>query len=278
MALIRGNTVEAVVNGIKMHYLDVGNPDALPIVLLHGMTLDHRMWNPQIEVLKENYRVITYDIRGHGKTEVLDGQYTYQMFVEDLIALLDHLQIDKAVLCGLSMGGAIAMRTFELNSERIHALILCDTRSEADSNETKHWRENSIKSIKQGGLEQFTTEFMEALFPAETMKDQPETTEFIRNTILSSSPLGICGVLLAQAARTDMIQSIQEINVPTLIIIGEKDNFTPISSSETMNERISDSELVIISGAGHLSNLENREEFNKHLLEFLEKLDNWYDS
>lgn len=264
--------MEAVVNGIKMHYLDVGNPDDLPIVLLHGMTLNHRMWNPQIKVLKENYRVITYDIRGHGKTEVTDGQYTYRMFVEDLIALLDYLQIDKAVLCGLSMGGAIAMRAFELYSERIHALILCDTRSEADSNETKYWRENSITLIKQGGLKQFTLEFMEALFPVETMENQPETVEFIRNTILSSSPRGICGVLLAQAARTDLTYSIQKINIPTLIMIGEKDNFTPLASSKTMNKKIPNSELKIISGAGHVSNLENREEFNQHLLEFLKKL------
>jgi len=269
--------VEAVVNGIKMHYLDVGNPDALPIVLLHGMTLDHRMWNPQIEVLKENYRVITYDIRGHGKTDIADGQYTYRMFADDLIALLDYLQVEKAVLCGLSMGGAIALRAFELYPERIRALILCDTRSEADSNETKYWRENSIKSIKQSGLEQFTDEFIETLFSAETMKNQPETVKFTRNTILSSSPLGICGVLLAQAARTDMSHSIQEINVPTLILIGENDDFTPISSSETMNERIPDSELVIIPRAGHLSNLENIEEFNKYLFEFLEKLDNLHN-
>ena len=87
--------METVINGIKMHYLDVGNQDDLPIVLLHGMTLDHRMWNPQIEVLKENYRVITYDIRGHGKTDVVDGQYTYRMFTDDLVALLDYLQLIK---------------------------------------------------------------------------------------------------------------------------------------------------------------------------------------
>jgi len=264
--------VEAVVNGIRMHYLDVGSPDALPLVLLHGMTLDHRMWNPQIEVLKENYRVIAYDIRGHGKTEVTDGQYTYRMFVDDLIALLDHLKIEKAVLCGLSMGGAIAMRTFEIHPHRICALILCDTRSEADSNETKYWRENSINSIKQNGLEPFTDDFMKALFSPENIKNKPETVKFIRDIMLSSAPLGICGVLLAQAARTDMTETIRKINVPTLIVVGEKDNFTPLASSETMNERIPGSELKIISRAGHLSNLENREEFNHYLLEFLGKL------
>jgi len=264
--------LEAVVNGIKMHYLDVGNPDDLPIVLLHGMTLDHRMWNPQIKVLKENYRIITYDIRGHGKTEVTDGQYTYRMFVEDLIALLDYLQIDKAVLCGLSMGGAIAMRAFELYSERIHALILCDTRSEADSNETKYWRENSIESIKQNGLQPFTEEFIKTIFAPESFKLCFDAIKLIQNMILSSSQLGICGVLLAQAGRTDMTHVLPKINVPTLIMVGENDNFTPIASSNTMYEKIKDSQLKIISNAGHVSNLENVDEFNNCMLEFLEKL------
>jgi 3-oxoadipate enol-lactonase len=147
--------MERRINGIKMQYIDVGNPDALPVILIHGMTFDHRSWNPQIELLKQNYRVIAYDIRGHGKTDVGDGQYTYKMFVNDLITLLDHLEIDKAVFCGLSMGGAIAIRAFEMYPERIKALILCDTRSEADSNETKYWRENSIELIKQNGIGPF---------------------------------------------------------------------------------------------------------------------------
>ncbi|MGF7117145.1 alpha/beta fold hydrolase [Methanobacterium oryzae] len=263
--------MEARINGIKLHYIDTGNPEALPVVLIHGMTFDHRSWNSQIELLKQNYRVIAYDIRGHGKTDVVDGQYTYKMFVDDLITLLDYLEIDKAILCGLSMGGIIAMRTFEKYPDRIKALILCDTRSDADSNETRYWRENSIESIKKEGLGPFADEFIELCAPQEFVKF-PEELKIIRKTILSSSPLGICGALLAQAARPDMQYLLPQIDVPTLIMIGENDYLTPLALSKIIHENIPGSELKIISEACHISNLENRDEFNKYLLDFLEKI------
>jgi len=263
--------MEVLLNGIKMHYLDLGNTTDVPIILIHGMTFDNKMWNPQIEILKDKYRVIAYDIRGHGKSGVGDGQYTYKLFVKDLIALMDHLQLKKAIICGLSMGGAIAIRAYEMHPHRIKALILCDTRSEADSNETKYWRENSIELIKSGGLKLFTKEFLRAIFAPESFNKHPESVELIQNTIISTSPTGICGTLLAQAARTDMTHVLPEIKVRTLIMVGENDNFTPIESSEIMNNNITNSELIIIAKAGHVSNLENVEEFNRYLMEFLGK-------
>lgn len=264
--------MEIVLNGIKIHYLDVGGPANIPLILIHGMTFDHQMWNPQIEILKDKYRVIAYDIRGHGKSGVGDGQYTYKLFVSDLIALMDYLQIKQAVLCGLSMGGAIAIRAFEMYPHRIKALILCDTRSEADSNDTKYWRENSMELIKSGGLEAFADEFLNAIFAPASFKDHFKAVKLIQDTILSSSPRGICGALLAQAARTDMIHVLPKINIPTLIIIGENDNFTSLDSSKTMNKGIVNSELKIVSEAGHVSNLENVAEFNRYLTQFLKKI------
>jgi len=254
-----------------IHYQDLGDPQKLPIILIHGMTFDHTTWNPQIHVLKKNYRVIAYDMRGHGLSDVGDGQYTYKMFANDLIDLMDHLGIEKAVLCGLSMGGAVSIRTYEMYPDRIRALILSDTRSEADSNDTKEWREDSIELIKNNKLKTFTNNFLEATFAKDSFKSHPEAVELIRNIMLSSSPRGICGVLLAQAARTDMTHVLPKIKVPTLIMIGENDNFTPLSSSQMMNEKIADSELKIIPKAGHISNLENTLEFNRNLTEFLRR-------
>lgn len=255
-----------------IHYQDLGDPRKLPIILIHGMTFDHTMWNPQIKILKENYRVIAYDMRGHGLSHVGDGQYTYKMFVNDLIDLMDHLNIEKAVLCGLSMGGALALRTYEMYPHRIMALIICDSRSEADSNDTKEWRENSIELIKNKQLTTFTNDFLGSTFAMDSFKTHPEAVEFIRNIVLSTSPLTLCGVLLAQAARTDMTHVLPQINIPSLIMVGENDNFTPLTSSQMMNEKIVDSELKIIPKAGHITNLENTPEFNKNLTEFLKKL------
>lgn len=258
---------------LGINFLDSGDSDKVPVILIHGMALDQTMWTPQIQLLKGHYRVITYDIRGHGLSRVDDGQYTYKMFADDLISLMDYLEIDQAILCGLSMGGAITLRTYDMYPHRIKALIICDARSEADSNETKYWRENSIELIKNKGLEAFADEFVNKIFTSESFNRHPEAVELIRSTILSSSPEAVCGVLLAQAARTDMQHVLPEITVPTLMMVGEHDTFTPLAASQMMHDEITDSELRIISKAGHMSNLENPEEFNYNLMEFLKKLD-----
>src|ERR671931_1507145 len=109
----------SLINGIKLWYVDVGNPTTTPIVLIHGSPFNHQMWNSQRDVLKKNFHVIAYDIRGHGKSDVGDGRYTIELFVDDLIELLNYLKIDKTILCGFSVGGYIALRAIERNPERL---------------------------------------------------------------------------------------------------------------------------------------------------------------
>jgi 3-oxoadipate enol-lactonase len=166
--------------------------------------------------------------------------------------------------------GGIALRAYEMYPNRVKALILCDARCEADSNETKNWREDSIDLLKKNKLEIFAEGFINKIFARESFNNNPEAVKFIRNIIISSSPQAICGSLLAAAARTDMTHVLPQIKVPTLIMVGENDNFTPIQSSKIMNEGIINSKLKIISKAGHVSNLENKDEFNHNLLKFLE--------
>ncbi len=149
---------------------------ARPIVLIHGFPFSHEMWSPQIAFLEKKLRVIAYDVRGHGKSDVGDGQYTLELFVDDLIGLLDHLKIEKAVLCGLSMGGYIALRAIERNPERWHALVLCDTSSQADSNEAKLRRAATIRAIKREGVKPFADTFLESAF-AQTAKDAEAETD-----------------------------------------------------------------------------------------------------
>ncbi len=264
--------MQTVLNGSETFYVEEGTTYEIPVVFIHGMCFDHRMWLRQIDTLHKHFHVIAYDVRGHGRSGVGDGQYTYRMFVDDLVALLDHLGIERAVLCGLSMGGAIALRTVEIHPERVRALVLCDTHSGADSNEAKYWRELAIKAIKQDGLETFTDEFVRKVFAPATFAIQPGIVEMIRSTIIATSPLAACGALLAQAARTDTTSTLSRITVPTLLLAGEEDALTPPSLMRAMHEKIRHSELCIISGAGHVSNLESPDEFNKFLLQFLEKI------
>jgi len=221
---------------------------------------------------KKNLRIVTYDLRGHGQSDVGDGQYSIELFVDDLIGLLDYLKVSKTILCGFSMGGYIALRAIERNPDRFSALVLCDTMSAADSNEAKIKRTNSIKQIKKEGVERYAEGFLKAVFAPQTIDTKPDIINEIRRTILSNSPLGICGALLALAGRTDTTEALSKLKIPTLILVGEHDAVTPPSAAKSMHERISNSKLHVIDNAAHMSNLENPKEFNEHLMRFLAEL------
>lgn len=259
-------------NNTTINYTERGLPQGLPVVFIHGFPFDHTMWEPQMKALPNHIRAITYDVRGHGQSDVADGQYTIEFFVDDLIALLDLLVVEQAVLCGLSMGGYIALRAAERHPDRIKALVLCDTRSEADPNEGRVKRSAAIKSIKTDGVPAFAEGFVKAIFAERTFQNNPKAIEEIKSAIKINSPIGICGTLLALASRTDTTAYLPHINVPTLILVGEQDKLTPPSASRAMHEAIQGSEIRIISHAAHMSNLENPSEFNRHLIEFLNKL------
>lgn len=221
-------------------------------------------------LLSENgFRVISYDLRGHGKSDVGDGQYTIELFVDDLISLLDYLKITKTILCGFSMGGYVALRAIERNLERFNALILCDTTSSADSNEAKLRRTSSIKLIKKDGVKPFAEGFLNAVFAEGSFSTKRNTVEEVRKMILSNSQVGICGALLAMAARTDTTEALSKINIPTLVLVGEHDPITPPSAAKVMHNRIQNSKMHVISGAAHMSSMENPVEFNEHLIKFL---------
>lgn len=260
------------VNGIKLACIDLGGTTAPAVVLLHGFPFTHQMWQPQFNLLSKNFRVIAYDQRGHGASEVGDGQYMLEFFVDDLIGVLDHFKIDRAIVCGLSMGGYVALRAIERNPERIRALILCDTQAAADSNEAKLKRANSIKTVKKEGVKTFAEGFAKAVFSPESFQTRREAVMLITNLIQANSSLGICGALLALASRTDTATILPKINVPTCILVGEKDGITPPAVAHAMQEKIPNSELHVIPHAGHLSNLENVEVFNRHLMDFLDKI------
>lgn len=264
--------MRTILNGLKTFYLEAGNPDGLPILLIHGFPFSHEMWDPQIEVLQKRYRVVAYDLRGHGQTGFGDGQYTLEFFVDDLIALLDFLKIQKAILCGLSMGGYIALRTVERNPERVSALILADTQAKADSNETKVKRAAAIKSVKVNGVRAYSESFVKTAFASQSLEEKKDVVEKIRRIIQSNTSLGICGALLALVGRTDTTAALSAFKVPTMILVGENDALTPPAASQEMHSRIADSEIHVILNAAHMSNLENTEEFNRHMLNFLNNL------
>ena len=263
--------MKTLINDIVINYIKHGSSQGLPLVFIHGFPFNHKMWEPQMRELPNDIHAIAYDVRGHGSSDIGDGQFTIELFVDDLIDLLDHLGIEKAVLCGLSMGGYIALRAIERYPKRIKGLVLCDTKSETDTNEEKIKRTSSIITVKSAGVSAFAEEFVKAVFWPKTFEKNPGAIKFIKELICANSTLGICGTLLALASCTDTTQSLSSINVPTCIIVGEHDLRTPPSCAQRMHKAIAGSELHILSNAGHMSNLENPKDFNENLIAFLKK-------
>lgn len=262
----------ANLNDIGIHYAVSGNPSGKPVVLIHGFPFSHQMWDPQLSALETDYRVIRYDVRGHGRSEVGDGQYHFEFFVDDLLALLDELKLEQVVACGLSMGGYIALRAHERAPERFSALVLCDTRPEADSNEAKLKRAASMKSVRTQGVKAFADAFVKSVFAPRAFSEIPAAVEKIKSIILSNPTSGIRGTLLALASRTDSVASLARIQVPSLVIVGAEDSLTPPSVARSMHSMIPGARLVEIPGAGHLPNLEAPDAFNRALLDFLSAL------
>ena len=255
-------------NGIA--WQESGEAGAPPVIFIHAFPLDRTQWDEQAALVEKNFRVLRYDVRGLGESEVGGGQYTIEQFADDLFALMDERKIGRAAVCGISMGGYIALRAAERSPERFSALILCDTRSEADGNEAKLKRHTAMKAV-QKNLATYADTFMRATLAEETLSGAPAVTGKVRAIISRQSPAGVCGALLAMAARTDTTEALPNMKMPVLILVGEKDSLTPPSASEAMKKSLPDAELRVIPGASHLSNFDRPQVFNEHLSAFLRR-------
>jgi 3-oxoadipate enol-lactonase len=267
----KGYNLSISVNSFKLWYDDVGEGE-LPIIFLHGYPFDKSMWREQLDFLKTSHRVIACDIRGFGKSTDEESRLSIDLFGEDLIAFMDKLDIDKAIICGLSMGGFIALNVMKRFSDRFEALILCDTQCIPDSPEVKEKRFKTIDDISENGPTDFNEGFIKSVFHEESIRTKVELVEELRHVVFANSPHIITMGLIVLAQRSETCSILKEISFPTLIICGREDVVTPLAQSEYMNASIQGSVLQVIEKAGHVSNLEQPDEFNKHLLFFLTPL------
>ena len=258
-------------NNQTVCYIDEGIINASTIIFIHGFPLNKAMWNKQIDALKENYRVIAYDIRGHGNSSVGDDDFSIELFVSDLLSLMDTLKIDKTILCGFSMGGYIALNAIENYPERFSALLLCDTSCSADSSEVKDKRMETIEAIKTGGIEQYAVESLKKLFAPISITKKNKEIPIVKDMIMKTTKQSLFKTLYALAERTETCSKLHEIKVPVLIMVGKEDVITPPDVAVFMHEKIISSSIRFIDHAGHLSNMENPEQFNYQITKFLKK-------
>ena len=258
-------------NGISVCYDESGSC-LTPLIFIHGFPFDKTMWHPQMMALAKSTHVICYDIRGFGKSTADNETTSINLFADDLIKFMDILQIDKAIICGLSMGGYIALDALYRYNNRFAGIILCDTQCVADTTETKTKRYETIRQIEKNGLNDFAKAFVKNVFCESTFNTNFTLLETITQTILHTQKKTVLSTLAALAERWEKCSTLSEINIPTLIICGREDKVTPLIQSEMLHKSIKDSTLNIIEKAGHLSNLEQPEIFNSHLQVFISKL------
>jgi len=262
--------MKEIINGLFV-FLE-GNNKNKPIIFLHGFPYDHTMWKAQLDVLSEKYFCVTYDIRGLGESPVGDGQFTMESFVDELEIIMNELKLEKPILCGLSMGGYIGLRALEKFENKFSAVVLCDTRADADGNEGKLKRAGAIKRINKEGLEPFTKDFISNCYGEHYKQNKKE--DFEKRIAKSSAfdPVGVKGSLLAMLGRNDTTDYLNKIKIPALVICGEFDALTPPAVMKTLADKINGAEFVVIKNCGHMSPIENPEEVNKAIVGFLKKL------
>lgn len=259
---------ELNINGIIVYdYEGIGDT----LIFIHAFPLSSRMWDKQVEYFKDKYRVITYDIRGLGKSKQSSNQFTLEEYSNDFINICNEMKLEKINACGLSMGGYIILRTLEKQPQIFSSVILADTRAERDADEGIISRSNAIIDIKKGKLDYVLNEYLKRLI-SETSYNNLEIRNNIFNLMKSNSAEGIIGAMLAIATRTTTLYSLNSINIPSLILVGQYDELTPLKFSEDMQKALRDAELNIIPNAGHLSNIENPDYFNKSIENFLGKI------
>jgi pimeloyl-ACP methyl ester carboxylesterase len=251
-------------DGVALHYLDEGK--GLPVLLLHAFPLSSMGFRPQLQLLSNKYRLIVPDQRGFGKSSLGAGPTEMSTLARDALALLDHLKIPSAVVGGVSMGGYASMALLRLDPARVKALVLVDTRAIADDEAGKKRREETAQSVLKKGMGVLVESMLTKLVsPAASETLRAEVESIIR----SNPPQGAAAALLGMALRQDSQDILARYAGPALVVVGDKDELTPPERSLEMHKLLAKGSLVILPGAGHLSNLEAPVEFNRALDAFI---------
>ena len=252
---------EAMINGINISFEDHGS--GFPVVLTHGYASSSRMWQGQIAPLTQRYRLITWDMRGHGQTDspAAHEDYSEALTVEDLRGLMAHCGVEQAVVGGLSLGGYMSLAFYLAHPEMVRALIVCDAGPGYRNEQARaQWNETAFRRA-----ENFEQRGLDAL-------GRSAEVQAARSAHRSAEGLAKAARGMLAQFDSRVIEGLEHIAVPTLLIVGEEDALTPPKEARAMHEAVAGSRLEIIPGAGHVSNAERPAAFNQVVGEFLREV------
>jgi 3-oxoadipate enol-lactonase len=253
-------------NDAQINYELTGNAKAPVLVLSNSLGTNFFMWDAQLPAFSQRFRVLRYDTRGHGQSEVTPGPYSFDQLGRDLLALADSLDIDQFAFCGLSMGGVTGMWLGIHAPKRVRKLVLCSTAAKIGNADTWNAR---IAALRKGGAKSISAGTMERWFTARFREREPQAVERIRHMVESTSPEGY--IACCEALReADFREGIAKIHTPTLVISGTHDPATTPQDGRYIAERIEGARFVELDAA-HMLNIEQHELFTKEVSDFLQK-------
>jgi 3-oxoadipate enol-lactonase len=252
--------------GLELAYDETGS--GIPLLFIHGFPHNRTLWVGQLGGLPTHARCLAPDLRGFGGSTV-QAPYSIDQYADDLVAFLETLGIAQAIVCGLSMGGYVAFSMLRRHRERVRALVLADTRAAADTDEARANRMQLISFIEEQGIEALAARQLKSSVGRSTFENHPQLVETVRRMMASTPREGAIGALRAMAARPDSTEMLAAIDVPTLVVGGAEDTFTPADELRALAAAIPRSRVEVIESCGHVCPLERPAAFNHVVSEFI---------
>ena len=255
----------AAINGNLLFYRLEGNDNCPVLVLVHSLGVDNNLWDREVQSLLSRYRVLRYDLRGHGASDAPPGDYTIEMLGRDLLGLVDSLSIQRFAFCGISIGGFIGQWLGAHAGDRLRGLVLANTSPNAGP--ASNW-DTRRQTVLTGGMKAIADAFVERSFLAETVARSEPRVATLRRTFLGTKPAGYAGCCAA-IREMDQTALLEKIRLPTLVISGDKDIPLPWESHGAVLAREIPEARSVLLPAGHLSNIDRPELFLAALTDFL---------
>jgi 3-oxoadipate enol-lactonase len=254
----------ADLSDVKLYYEWSGAEHLPVLVFSNGLGTNVHMWDPQVESFSQHFRLLRFDARGHGQSSVTPGPYTIAQLSADVVHLLDPLKIERAYFCGISMGGLIGMFLGTNHANRFHKIILCSTAAKIGTSDTWTTR---IQTVQKGGMKAVADMVVDRWFTEGFRAKNRAELQNVRAMLEATSPEGYMASCAA-VRDSDQRDTIKSIQLPCLIVVGSEDPGTPPMEAHFLQKTIPGAQLVELRGS-HLCNIENKDEFNQHVLKFL---------
>lgn len=248
---------------VALNYATFGDSSNPALIFSNSLGTSYHMWQPQIDALQNDYFIICYDTRGHGKSSAPKGPYRLDQLGQDVIDLLDYLNIDKAFLCGISMGGMTGQWLAINHPERFHHLMLCNTAAKIGNEDA--WVDRA-KLVREKGLEPIASTAASRWFTASFIDDYPDVVKALSDALVAGSSEGYASCCEA-LSDADTREQLKDIRVPVTVVAGSKDPVTTVADGQYMVEHIPNAKLATID-ASHISNIEQPDVFNQLIKQY----------